>query len=245
MASSVYVAAVKRPGRRTTCVVLRPPAISCERSLSSPSRIGNFPNVLRGKVRFFKQATQKTTHFGGPGKAARGRGGPHGGVAVRRPAAPKVREKPETSVFRSVPKAVHLPDGTSRPRTRPTATNSGSRVLPNGRGQRAGARVATRAATRRPKDHRRGHQNGSIRLAARHAAHPENRDWAVGSAIGYRRWHRQSDVHGRWANDGSPARLSEEVPADAPGRPEDGTTKTCPVAIGVNHEKDPHWQQAG
>ena len=63
----------------------------------------------------------------------------------------------QSQLLPSVPKMIQSPDGTSRPRARPTATDSGGRVLPNGGGQRAGTRVATHAGSRRPKDRRGGH----------------------------------------------------------------------------------------
>ena len=132
-------------------------------------------------------------------------------LAVGRPSAPKIH------VATYVPMMVHFLNGTSQPRARPTATDSGSRVLPYGGGQRTGARLAMRAGERRPKDPWRGHQNGSVWLAARDAPHSETHDGAMGSAVAYQHRHRQSDVHSGRADDGSPARFSEEVPADASG----------------------------
>ena len=134
-------------------------------------------------------------------------------TTVGRPSVPG----PETHLALSVPRVVHFSDGTSRPRARPTATDSGCRVLQNGGGKRTGARVATRAGAGRPKNRWGGHQNGPVRLADRDAPHSETRDWALGSQVAYRHRHRQSDVHSGRADDGSPARISEKVSADAPG----------------------------
>jgi hypothetical protein len=53
---------IKRPSRRTTCVILRLGAVSCERGISSPSRIRHNRRIRREKVGVGKQATQKATH---------------------------------------------------------------------------------------------------------------------------------------------------------------------------------------
>ena len=77
--------------------------------------------------------------------------------------------------------------------------------------------MATRPDSGRPKNRWGGHQNGPVRLADRDAPHSETHDRAMGSAVAYQHRYRQSDVHGGRVDDGSLARLSEEVPADASG----------------------------